>query len=80
MIYQLGAFNTSGSAIDENTVHGDVLTDEGPGNDTPKRIYKAFIRATFVMNGLPDPTWPEAWMDLTVAELADELLPPEPQP
>ncbi|MCA9736877.1 MAG: hypothetical protein R3E98_17435 [Gemmatimonadota bacterium] len=76
MIYQLGAFSAPGVVVDDNTVHKDVLTDEGVGTATPKRIYKAFVRATFVMNGLEDPEWPADWMDLTVAELAAVLLPP----
>jgi hypothetical protein len=75
MIYQLNAFNRSGAVVTEDTVHADILSDQGVGTATPQRIYKSFIRATFVMNGLEDPAprWPSEWTPLTVAELADQL-------
>ena len=77
MKYQLEGFNSTGQAVTEDTVHSDVLSDEGPGTATPKRIYKAFVRATLVMNGEDDPAWPADWIDLTVGDLADRLLPGE---
>lgn len=74
MIYQLEAFNTTAGAVTKDTVHADILSDDGPGNATPKRIYKSFIRATFALNQAGDPAWPADWMTYTVEDLADELL------
>lgn len=74
MLYQIGAFNQPGTNATEETVHRDVLADEGPGNATPRRIYKSFVRASFSLNNLDDPTWPPNWPELSVGDLADRLL------
>lgn len=75
MIFQLKNFSTDPDSVDENTIHKDVLTEEGFGTATPKRIYKAFIRFTLIHNGNGDPPWPQNWMDLSVRELAEKLIP-----
>ena len=74
MLYQIGAFNRTGATVNEQTIHRDVLPDEGPGNATPRRIYKAFVRSTFSLNGVESPSWPPNWPELSVSALADRLL------
>jgi len=74
MLYQIGGLNRTGSPATESTVHRAVLSDVGPGNATPQRIYKAFVRSTFSLNGQPEPEWPIDWLDLSVGDLADRLL------
>lgn len=74
MLYQLRAFNRTGTTVSESTVHNTVLSNEGPGSATPQRIYKSFVRATFDLNGVPEPSWPPDWPTMTVGDLASRLL------
>ena len=77
MMYQLSAFNRTDSDVTRDTRHDQILTDEGPGWATPKRIYKAFVRASLCWAGDNDPSWPRDWMTLSVAKLAENFLPEE---
>lgn len=75
MKYHLKNFNTTGNPVTNQTKHSDILRDnDGYGTATSKRIYKGFIRWTLRMNGHEDKAWPQNWMDMTVAELAQKLL------
>lgn len=74
MLYQMGAFNRTGIPVTEATVHASVLTDEGAGTATPQRIYKAFVRASFSLNGASEPSWPPDWTTMSVGALADRLI------
>lgn len=75
MKYHLENFNDEGVAINEDTIHKQVLSDsDGFGKATSKRIYKAVIRWTLEKQGHEDRTWPSNWMELSVKELAPELL------
>lgn len=74
MIKFLSDFSTSGDTITRDTIHSSVLSDEGIGTATSKRIYKSLVRFTIIRNGGADKAWPPNWMDLSVAELAARLL------
>jgi hypothetical protein len=75
MKYHLGNFNDEGVAINDDTLHKQVLSDEdGFGAATSKRIYKAVVRWTLKKQCHEDKTWPSDWMELSVKELAPKLL------
>lgn len=76
MRFQMQNLSTTGNEITDESIHGDELSEEGFGTATPRRIYKSFIRFTFVRNGLPDPTnkWPSNWLRSSVQALAEILL------
>ena len=78
MIYHLKNFSLAGVEVDESTVHGDILSDDdGYGSANSKRVYKAFIRWTIVMAGDEDKPWPEKWMEMSIAQLSNKLIPQE---
>ncbi len=75
MKFHLRNFSTDPNSVTDDTVHSTVLSDsDGFGTATSKRIYKSFIRWTLITNDHEDKSWPTNWMDLTVAQLAPELL------
>lgn len=76
MIFQLSNFNRTGSVVDENTVHKDILSeDDGTTSSTSsKNLYKGLVRFTIVANGHEDKKWPNKWMDQTVKDLADGIF------
>lgn len=75
MKYHLGNFNDENVEINDQTVHNTVLRDQdGFGNATSRRIYKAFIRWTLKKAGLKDKAWPDGWMNMDVLTLAAKLI------
>jgi hypothetical protein len=75
MKHHLRNFNDEGVAINDGTIHKDVLSaDDGYGAANSKPIYKAAIRWTLKQAGHEDKTWPKTWMGMSVAELAPKLL------
>lgn len=74
---QLEQFNNEGVTITNNTVHNEVLADDdGPiPTMSSKRLYKSFVRWTLNATNSPDPQWPANWMNMSVNELAADLIP-----
>jgi len=78
MKFHLKNFNDEGVTISNETKHEEVLADnDGFGGANSKAIYKAAMRWTFRRTQLGDPDWPNDWMPMTVAQLADFFLPAE---
>ncbi len=75
MRFYLKAFQTGEGATTDATVHASVLTDEGYGSATPKRLYKGSVNFTIDSAGLAVPRWPAAWMEMTVRDLSEKLIP-----
>src|SRR5688572_3982714 len=75
MRYYLDHFNSGGETITDETVHDTVLTTGGDGLIDTKGLYEGSVRYTLNVSGGGKPVWPADWMPMTVAELADELLP-----
>jgi hypothetical protein len=76
MRYYLDHFNRNGVAITDDTVHNTILSDSDgfpPANSM--NLYKGSVTYSLKMgdNGTPD--WPDAWMDTSVAQLADNFIP-----
>ncbi len=80
MKFYLRAFQIGSEPITDATVHKSVLTDDGYGSATPKRLYKGSVNFTIDTAGLEVPRWPANWMELTVRDLSEKLIPPaEPE-
>ena len=76
MRYYLDHFNRNGVAITDETVHNTVLSDsDGFPPASSMNLYKGSVTYSLKMgdNGTPD--WPDAWMDTSVAQLADTFIP-----
>lgn len=74
MKYQIGAHNDEKISVTQDTIHGDILSDlDGPPPSA--KIYKQNIKWTFNRAGVKPRTWPGNWLDLTIRELAQRLLP-----
>lgn len=76
MSYHLSSFNDEQETITNDTVHKKILSDSDGLNSatSSKNIYKGIIRWTMSANGHLDNTWPNNWMDLSIAELAEKIL------
>ena len=75
MKYHLKNFNDEGVAINDQTVHDQVLsTTDGFGAANSAAIYKAAIRWTLWNADHKDPTWPANWLSLSVKDLATKLM------
>lgn len=74
MIFHLNNFSSGALDITGQTLHSEVLTDDGLGSATSKRIYKAIIRWTLLNAGVQDKTWPSKWIELSINQLSDRLL------
>lgn len=76
MKYHLKNFNDEGVAINDDTVHNQVLSDsDGFSPQTSSQsIYKAALRWTLNKAGHEDKAWPAKWMDMSVNELAAKLI------
>lgn len=76
MKYHLNNFSSNGDEITDDTIHNSILSDsDGFGSANSKRIYKAFIRWTLIQAGLEDKVWPGGWIDLSVLDLSNKLIP-----
>lgn len=76
--FQLGNFSSSSDPVSDDTVFSEILSnDDGIGTANSKRIFKSFIRWTLIRNGAEDVNWPANWIDLTVSQLAEKLIPTE---
>ena len=76
MKFHLTNFNDEGVAINDATIHNKVLSDsDGYGNACSQYIYKSVIRWTLERNGYEDVGWPQNWMELSVEDLANKLIP-----
>ncbi len=76
MKYHLKNFNDEGVPINNDTIHGDVLSDsDGYGHANSKTIYKLAIRWTLRKQGHENKKWPNNWIDMSVNTLAGKLLP-----
>jgi hypothetical protein len=73
MRYYLDHFNSSGRDITDRTKHQDILSSSGSPNT--KDLYEGSVRYSLKASGNDEPEWPDDWMALTVAELANELVP-----
>ena len=76
MKFHLENFNDENVKISDATIHNEVLSDsDGYGNASSKNIYKSVIRWSLKKNGNEDVEWPSDWMNLSVEELANKLIP-----
>lgn len=76
MKYHLDSFNNEGVAINNATIHNNVLSDsDGPTPTTgSKQMYKGIMRWTIQQNGGQDKSWPNNWMDISVEALSKALV------
>jgi hypothetical protein len=74
MRYYLDHFNKTGATISDATVHKDILSDSD-GPPTSKDVYRGNVSWSLSAAGNGKPAWPGTWMDLSVSDLADKLLP-----
>lgn len=75
MKFQLDNFNDEGVMIGDETIHKDVLSeDDGFAHVNSMQIYKDVIRFTLMKQGHKIKKWPEHWMDLTVEDLANQII------
>ncbi|HNC30296.1 MAG TPA: hypothetical protein PKX08_09835 [Cyclobacteriaceae bacterium] len=76
MIFQLENFNDEEvEKVDDDTIHSDVLCeDDGFGHINSVQIYKDVIRFTLVKQGHKLKAWPSNWLEISVAQLAPQIL------
>jgi hypothetical protein len=75
MKFQLTNFNDEGVTINDDTVHDEVLDDDdGFGNMNSKNLYKNAMKFTLAKKGHGIKKWPKTWMDMSVNELAPEII------
>jgi hypothetical protein len=76
MRFQLSSFNDEGVEITDTVIHSQVLSDsDGFSTGTSsKAAYKAFVRNTLSRNGHADAKWPVDWLNLSVTDLAAQLI------
>jgi hypothetical protein len=75
MRYHLDHFNSTGDEVTDDTVHDDILSTEGFGTANPARLYQGFVRFSLKSAGNPLKKWPNDWLKMSVADLADVLVP-----
>jgi hypothetical protein len=75
MKYYLRVFRLGSGPITNDTVHKDVLSEDGYGRATPKNLYKGSVNFTLNTAGEDVPRWPAKWMELSVLDLSRNLLP-----
>lgn len=71
--FHLKNLNTSGQAVDDDSVLGDALSDLAVAGMSARSLFKALSRRDIVRNGGNDKTWPAKWPELTVKSLAPKL-------
>lgn len=77
MKFHLNNFNDEGVAINDDTKHKEVLSeDDGFGASNSKNIYHSAIHLTLHKTGQAVP-FPGSWMDMSVKDLAAKLIPEE---
>ncbi len=75
MKFQLQNFSKDERTIDDNTIHGDVLSDDdGFGHVNPVKIYRDAIRFTLKKEGHELKKWPDNWLKQSVSELASQII------
>lgn len=76
MKYHLSSFNDEAVKINNATIHNEVLSeDDGLTAQTgSKNLYKGIMQWTLSANGHPNTKWPAKWMELSVDQLATQLL------
>ncbi len=74
MQFHLKSLDDEDRAADDDTIHKDRLSEDGLGNASTKNIYKIAIVTYLTENDAPNNQWPDDWMDLSVAQLAPQLL------
>lgn len=74
MKFYIGAHNKQKVAINQDTIHGSMLS-ETDGPPATAKIYKQNVKWTFDRAKVKPKTWPGNWLDLTIRELAQRLLP-----
>ncbi|MCF8277010.1 MAG: hypothetical protein K9J17_09760 [Flavobacteriales bacterium] len=75
MKYYLKGYNDEGVVLSDSTVHNTVLSEnDGIGNINSKTMYFHSIKLYLHKGGEPQKSWPDNWMELSVADLADKLL------
>lgn len=74
MIYYLDHMDGPGDPPTVDTVHDSILKeDDGPPSS--KNVYRGNVSWSLNASGNGKPKWPSAWMGMTVAALADALIP-----
>lgn len=75
MRFQLQNFNDEGVAISDQTVHNEVLDeDDGFGHVNSEKMYQDVMKFTLIKQGHALKKWPSTWTEMTVEELAPQLL------
>lgn len=75
MKHYLKSFNDEGVAINDNTKHNSVLSENDLlGNVNSKNLYHDAVRYVLAQNGNPIKVWPSSWMELSVNNLANIIL------
>ena len=76
MRYYLEHVNGTSSPVTDATVHRDLLSrGDGYGPASSARLYEGFVRYSLATVENPVRDWPSRWLDMTVGELADVLVP-----
>lgn len=75
MKFQLDNFNDEGVTVNDDTLHKEVLNEEdGFGHVNSVQIYKDVIRFTLMKQGHKLKKWPEQWLEMSVADLSDQII------
>lgn len=76
MRVKLQAFNNEKLDISNETIHNDILADNDgfrPSISSMK-LYQGAIQWTIWANGGNKYKFPQGWMDMTVQELAEDII------
>lgn len=75
MKFQLSNFNDEGVEINDDTIHGDVLSeDDGFAHVNSVQIYKDVIKFTLLKQGHKLKNWPTNWLEMSVFNLSNEII------
>ncbi len=75
MKFQLQNFSKDDIVINDDTIHGDVLSDDdGFGHVNPVKIYRDAIRFTLKKEGHELKKWPDQWLKLSLHDLAIQII------
>lgn len=76
MRYYLEHVNGTSRPVTDETVHRDLLSSgDGYGPASSARLYEGFVRYSLATVEHPVRDWPSRWLEMTVGELADVLVP-----
>lgn len=73
MLFHLENLNTSGEAVDKDTVLGVALSKAAVAGMSARALFKVLTRRDIIVNGGTDKPWPADWPALTIRTLAPQL-------